>query len=93
MAEIQVQASTKRKRSVIACSACHQRKVRCNVAFQGVPCTNCAQDDAKCEIYRRKIGMYVPQLSVRVSDLYEAARDNAKFDRGKLVKMENEFTR
>lgn len=50
-------AGTKRKRSVIACGSCHDRKVRCNVALQGVPCSNCVQDGSRCEIYRRKIGM------------------------------------
>lgn len=44
--------STKRKRSAIACIACHQRKVRCNLAAQGPPCTNCSEDgNVTCRVY------------------------------------------
>ncbi|KAK5174971.1 uncharacterized protein LTR77_000107 [Saxophila tyrrhenica] len=44
----------KRKRSAIACIACHDRKVRCNAASQGLPCSNCVEDGVSCDIYRRE---------------------------------------
>lgn len=64
----------KRKRSAIACVSCHSRKVRCNAAHQGIPCSNCLEDGVKCEIYRRSPQMYLifsrlsnraPQLTLR----------------------------
>ncbi|OAP59360.1 hypothetical protein AYL99_06658 [Fonsecaea erecta] len=45
------QQPRKRKRSAIACTRCHDRKVRCSVAFQGIPCANCAQDGTVCKVY------------------------------------------
>lgn len=52
----------KRKRSAIACIACHDRKVRCNAAHQGIPCSNCLEDGVNCEIYRRSPQMYEQTL-------------------------------
>jgi hypothetical protein len=46
------QSPRKRKRSAIACTRCHDRKVRCSAAFQGIPCANCAQDGTTCTIYQ-----------------------------------------
>lgn len=37
-----------RPRARIACSYCHRRKVRCNVAICGHPCTNCRLDGFEC---------------------------------------------
>lgn len=37
-----------RPRARIACSNCHRRKVRCNVAICGQPCTNCQLDGFEC---------------------------------------------
>lgn len=37
-----------RPRARIACSYCHRRKVRCNVAICGRPCTNCRLDGFEC---------------------------------------------
>ncbi|OQU95522.1 Fungal specific transcription factor domain-containing protein [Cladophialophora immunda] len=45
------QPPRKRKRSAIACTRCHDRKVRCSLAFQGIPCANCAQDGTTCKVY------------------------------------------
>ncbi|KAH8883346.1 hypothetical protein GQ53DRAFT_847002 [Thozetella sp. PMI_491] len=42
---------SKRKRSAIACMACHRRKVRCNLAAQGAPCSNCLEDGDTCRVY------------------------------------------
>ncbi|KAG7051057.1 cutinase transcription factor 1 beta [Colletotrichum scovillei] len=54
--------STKRKRSAIACVACHQRKVRCNLATQGPPCTNCSEDgNVTCRVYGSRAPPNVPQ--------------------------------
>ncbi|KAL0777057.1 hypothetical protein CaCOL14_006575 [Colletotrichum acutatum] len=53
--------STKRKRSAIACTACHQRKVRCNLAAQGPPCTNCSEDgNVPCRVYGSRAPPDVP---------------------------------
>jgi hypothetical protein len=52
-------SGTKRKRSAIACTVCHDRKVRCNVAISGVPCSNCALDNTVCRIYGRRPSVFV----------------------------------
>jgi hypothetical protein len=38
----------KRKRSSIACKACHDKRVRCDAAAQGLPCSNCRFRNAEC---------------------------------------------
>ncbi|BCS25278.1 Zn(II)2Cys6 transcription factor [Aspergillus puulaauensis] len=43
-------SSARTKRSKIACSGCRMRKVRCDVAHRGTPCTNCFLDHKECEI-------------------------------------------
>ncbi|KAG9250819.1 putative Zn(II)2Cys6 transcription factor [Emericellopsis atlantica] len=48
-----MQRST-RKRSKAACQACHDRKVRCNLALSGPPCINCSLDNVACEPTIRK---------------------------------------
>ncbi|EXJ67823.1 uncharacterized protein A1O5_09169 [Cladophialophora psammophila CBS 110553] len=48
---MEAQHARKRKRSAIACTRCHDRKVRCSLAFQGIPCANCAQDGTVCKVY------------------------------------------
>ncbi|KAK6371561.1 hypothetical protein LTS17_008812 [Exophiala oligosperma] len=48
-----VQAGSKR-RSAVACQRCKARKVRCSVTATGHPCTNCTQDDTRCEVLPRK---------------------------------------
>lgn len=42
------QASRQSRRSRIACLDCRRRKVRCNVAVYGRPCTNCRLDGFEC---------------------------------------------
>ncbi|KAH7370684.1 hypothetical protein BKA65DRAFT_489037 [Rhexocercosporidium sp. MPI-PUGE-AT-0058] len=39
-----------RKRSIQACLTCRSRKVRCDVALHGQPCTNCSLDEKQCLI-------------------------------------------
>ncbi|KAH8800627.1 fungal-specific transcription factor domain-containing protein [Xylogone sp. PMI_703] len=43
-----------RKRSVVACQLCRQRKVRCNVFMSGPPCINCLQDGLDCQVISRR---------------------------------------
>ena len=52
-------ARKKRKRSAVACIGCHRRKVRCNVSWQGIPCSNCVEDGVSCDIYRKEAYMYI----------------------------------
>ena len=33
---------------------CHRRKVKCDVASKGQPCSNCVADEAQCEVVPRK---------------------------------------
>ncbi|KIX99871.1 uncharacterized protein Z520_04507 [Fonsecaea multimorphosa CBS 102226] len=54
------QQARKRKRSAIACTRCHDRKVRCSLAFQGIPCANCAQDGTVCKIFGQQHATSVP---------------------------------
>ena len=35
-------------RSQYACELCHKRKVRCDIARSGRPCTNCTIDNREC---------------------------------------------
>lgn len=42
----------------MACSFCHARKVRCNVAFAGPPCGNCIQDGVDCILHVSGRGKY-----------------------------------
>ncbi|KFY98227.1 hypothetical protein V498_01580 [Pseudogymnoascus sp. VKM F-4517 (FW-2822)] len=39
-----------RKRARIACHLCHARKVRCDAALVGIPCTNCRLDRHVCTV-------------------------------------------
>ncbi|KIW94791.1 uncharacterized protein Z519_04768 [Cladophialophora bantiana CBS 173.52] len=41
----------KKRRAPIACTACHARKVRCNVVLVGQPCSNCQQDQTQCALH------------------------------------------
>ncbi|KAK4103511.1 hypothetical protein N658DRAFT_276755 [Parathielavia hyrcaniae] len=41
---------TKRQRASRACETCHARKVRCDAASLGVPCTNCVAFQIECRI-------------------------------------------
>ncbi|KAK5687903.1 Transcriptional activator of fatty acid utilization [Elasticomyces elasticus] len=43
-------ASFRRQRASRACDICHARKVRCDAASLGVPCTNCVAFFIKCKI-------------------------------------------
>ncbi|CEL10217.1 hypothetical protein ASPCAL13341 [Aspergillus calidoustus] len=46
--------SSRRQRAPRACLSCRKRKVRCDVATRGQPCTNCSLDHAPCEVKRRQ---------------------------------------
>ncbi|KAK0266337.1 Transcriptional activator of fatty acid utilization [Friedmanniomyces endolithicus] len=43
-------ASFRRQRASRACETCHSRKVRCDAASLGVPCTNCVAFSIECKI-------------------------------------------
>ncbi|PTB39325.1 hypothetical protein M441DRAFT_38369 [Trichoderma asperellum CBS 433.97] len=43
-----------RLRASHACTVCRIRKVRCDVAVTGFPCTNCKLDSANCKVLPRK---------------------------------------
>ncbi|KAK6409337.1 Transcriptional activator of fatty acid utilization [Elasticomyces elasticus] len=52
-------ASFRRQRASRACETCHARKVRCDAASLGVPCTNCVAFSIECKIpapKRKKTG-------------------------------------
>ncbi|KAG9243410.1 fungal-specific transcription factor domain-containing protein [Calycina marina] len=42
--------SFRRQRAARACETCHSRKVRCDAASLGVPCTNCTAFSIECKI-------------------------------------------
>lgn len=44
------QMSFRRQRASRACETCHARKVRCDAASLGVPCTNCVAFQIECRI-------------------------------------------
>ncbi|KAJ9501903.1 hypothetical protein H2202_002865 [Exophiala xenobiotica] len=47
----QPSATPRRNRASAACSACHARKVRCNVVSSGRPCANCQLDHLECVLH------------------------------------------
>ena len=53
-------ASTKRggprQRSAIACELCHSRRVKCNAAANGLPCSNCKATGFPCRLIESKRG-------------------------------------
>lgn len=60
-------ASKKRKRARRACNRCHERKVRCDVAFVAPPCTNCRLDGVSCEVYNPTVHPLLPSKSTSPS--------------------------
>lgn len=49
----------KKKRSSIACKACHDKRVRCDRAAQGPPCSNCRFREVECVFIDSKRSRYV----------------------------------
>ncbi|KAM0331295.1 hypothetical protein ACHAQA_002965 [Verticillium albo-atrum] len=47
------QSKKTRARASKACLVCRRRKVRCNVAITGTPCSNCALDQETCTVPER----------------------------------------
>ncbi|KAI0131917.1 hypothetical protein BJ170DRAFT_611708 [Xylariales sp. AK1849] len=43
-----------RQRAPIACQPCRDRKVRCDTAVTGIPCSNCAFHEDACAVITRK---------------------------------------
>lgn len=52
-----------RLRASHACTVCRIRKVRCDVAVTGFPCTNCRLDSANCKVLPRKRKWSVTTMS------------------------------
>ena len=48
------------KRSQVACIDCRRRKVRCDVAVNGLPCTNCRLDGCQCVITTKRRRLSIP---------------------------------
>lgn len=46
------------RRSAVACTLCHARKVRCNVSLSGSPCANCERDRTECVLHSSGRGKY-----------------------------------
>jgi hypothetical protein len=44
---------SRRRRAHHACSSCRTRKVRCDYAVRGAPCTNCELDHVECAVVPR----------------------------------------
>ncbi|KAH6985144.1 fungal-specific transcription factor domain-containing protein [Ilyonectria destructans] len=64
-----------RKRAPRACLQCRRRKVRCDVAFSGLPCRNCVLDDIGCVITERKLKGASATLLPPVTNYGEQAED------------------
>lgn len=45
-----------RQRSAVACTWCHSRRVKCNAAAKGRPCTNCENANRPCTLIESKRG-------------------------------------
>ncbi|KAE8419610.1 fungal-specific transcription factor domain-containing protein [Aspergillus pseudocaelatus] len=55
-----------KNRASVACCRCHSRKVRCDVALRGSPCTNCSLDKVDClvpQTRRRRSYLKVENIS------------------------------
>ncbi|KAL5614440.1 hypothetical protein BROUX41_004545 [Berkeleyomyces rouxiae] len=63
-----VAVSFRRQRASRACETCHARKVRCDAASLGVPCTNCVAFQVECRIPRPKRKKAPNAAQVRESD-------------------------
>ncbi|CAK7236100.1 hypothetical protein SCUCBS95973_009492 [Sporothrix curviconia] len=84
------QTRTPRVRSRVACQTCNRRKVRCNVAQTGPPCTNCRHDDQPCTVVPRKKHKprrprasnvsQAPQVAVATSVLQDASSVSVDVD-------------
>ncbi|KAI0387610.1 fungal-specific transcription factor domain-containing protein [Hypomontagnella monticulosa] len=71
----QGQMSFRRQRASRACETCHARKVRCDAASLGVPCTNCVAFQIECKI---------PQPKRKKTTQASTAKDSDS-DRGDVV--------
>ncbi|KIW71472.1 hypothetical protein PV04_03632 [Phialophora macrospora] len=56
-----------RRRALNACTACHERKIRCDVHVVQVPCTKCSENGSRCTLRTRKAysprGQQLPKTS------------------------------
>ena len=51
LSSLNLTSPTRKRRAAAACTACHARKVRCNVVSSGRPCANCQQDQNECVLH------------------------------------------
>ncbi|KAL3476421.1 hypothetical protein BJX99DRAFT_258548 [Aspergillus californicus] len=52
--------AVRNRRSVVACMSCRRRKIRCDVAINGSPCTNCRLDGAQCHVVKARSHRKMP---------------------------------
>ncbi|RAL66610.1 hypothetical protein DID88_006300 [Monilinia fructigena] len=82
-------ASFRRQRASRACQTCHARKVRCDAASLGVPCTNCVAFSIECKIPTPK--RKKTNGKIKDSDRYNLPRASAGLatdegsDRGETI--------
>jgi len=70
-------AAARLKRAPRACTRCNKRKVRCDGAVTGFPCTNCRLDGHPCLVLRSrasKSGKPLPGPK-RIEDISRVAQD------------------
>ncbi|KAB8212734.1 hypothetical protein BDV33DRAFT_186257 [Aspergillus novoparasiticus] len=59
-------ADSRKRRAARACLACRKRKIRCDVARSGMPCTNCRLDSVECVVTKSRRGGYVARTKVHI---------------------------
>ncbi|KAL1841832.1 hypothetical protein VTJ49DRAFT_6509 [Mycothermus thermophilus] len=76
--------SFRRQRASRACETCHARKVRCDAASLGVPCTNCVAFQIECRIPtpKRKKAQNALAQQVRDSDSERGEDDRSPLPHG-----------
>lgn len=65
------------KRAPRACTRCNKRKVRCDGAVTGFPCTNCRLDGHPCSVFRSrasKARKRLPRVK-QIEDISRVAQD------------------
>ncbi|KIX98994.1 uncharacterized protein Z520_05455 [Fonsecaea multimorphosa CBS 102226] len=71
-----------RQRSAVACTWCHSRRVKCNAAAKGTPCSNCEAAGRSCILIESKRGK---KRKVSTSPSFAAQRDLSSIARASPV--------
>lgn len=66
-------SGAKKKRSSIACRACHDKRVRCDAVVRGLPCSNCEDRAIECVFRNSKRSWYGGFLFAKLVALLTAA--------------------